>query len=258
MKRLRDKRSPWSGLTAFLVITAGLGCGDMVSPNLAYATEWIGLAGAEVGAKQSRYAYLGAVIPLPSTPALGQGWVQRYWMDWVEYRFESNGEVQARSPGFSASLGYQNAGDQGYWAVYMGAGYRNTTLRPDRPDAGARGSQSTVLVLVETDQQFSPAWRFVGAAQYDAGPEAYWTSVKLLHAAGSGRYWHGPELVFQGALKDDPDYRATKLGYVLAGWRLGNNVTVNFKVGAIKTKRLATNGYAGIEFVGSFGNTARD
>lgn len=254
MTNYGDNRSPWSGLLASVMAIGVLGgAGGLMSPNLSYATEWIGLAGAEVGAKHSRYAYLGALIPLPSTPALGQGWVQRYWADWIEYRFESNGEVQARAPGFSASLGYQQGGEQGYWAAYVGAGYRNTTLRPDRPDSGVRGSQSSVLLLAETDQRLSPGWRFVGAAQFDAAPVGYWTRAKLLHVASSGRYWHGPELVLQGALKGDSDYRAMKVGYVLDEWRLGKSVTVNFKVGAIKTKGLATNGYAGIEFVGSFG-----
>jgi hypothetical protein len=254
MTNYGNNRLPWSGLVASVMAIGALGCvGGLVSPKLAYATEWLGLAGAEVGAQHSRYAYLGALLPLPPSPALGQGWVQRYWADWIEYRFDSNGEVQARSPGFSASLGYQQGGEQGYWGAYVGAGYRNTTLRPDRPDSGVRGSQSSVLLLVETEQRFSPGWRFAGTAQYDTAPRGYWTRVKLLHVAASGHYWHGPELILQGALKGDPDYRAMKIGYVLDEWRLGRNVSVNFKVGAIKTKGLATNGYAGVEFVGSFG-----
>ena len=228
----------------------GLVCLSLLIAPLtkASAKDWIGLGGLEVAERHNDYAYLGAVAPLPGTPGLGQGWVQRYWIDWLEYTFDSNGEVRARSPGVAASLGYQRADTLGYWAVYAGAGYRHTTLDPDRPDASVRGGQSSLPLLAETDRRLNPVWRFVGAVQYAVGPDSYWTRAKLLHATDSKAIWHGPEVVFQG----DPDYHATKLGYSIEGWNLGKDLTGSFKLGIIKQKDIDNRAYIGFEVVRVF------
>ena len=147
-----------------------------------------------------------------------------------------------------AALGYQRADTLGYWAVYAGAGYRHTTLDPDRPDASVRGGQSSLPLLAETDRRLNPVWRFVGAAQYAIGPDSYWTRAKLLHATGSGTIWHGPEVVFQG----DPDYHATKVGYSIDGWNLGRDLTGSFKFGIIKQKDIENRAYIGLEVVRVF------
>ena len=215
---------------------------------MAWAKDWIGLGGMELAEKHNNYAYLGAVAPLPATPGLGQGWVQRYWLDWLEYTFDSDGEVRAYAPGFAASLGYQRADTLGYWAAYVGAGYRDTSLSPDRENASTRGKQSSLPVLVETDRRLSPLWRFVGAAQYAAGPDEYWVRIKPLHAAASGAVWHGLEIIFQG----NPDYHATKVGYSLDGWSLEKDLTGVFKIGIIKQKDIENRAYVGIELVRVF------
>lgn len=228
----------------------GLACLSLLIAPLAmvWAKDWIGLGGLELAEKHNNYAYLGAVAPLPATPGLGQGWVQRYWLDWVEYTFDSNGEVRARSPGFTASLGYQRADTLGYWAVYAGAGYRNTTLRPYRPDASVRGGQSSLQLLAETDRRLGQFWRFVGAAQYAAGPDSYWLRGKLLTALPGERLWLGFELISQG----DPDYHANKAGFSLDGWNLGKDLTGTFKLGIIKQKDIVNRAYVGLELVRVF------
>jgi len=235
---------------ATLKFFAGLACLSLLIAPLvkAWGKDWIGLGGMELAEENNNYAYLGAIAPLPGTPGLGQGWVQRYWIDWLQYSFDSGGVVRARSPGFSASLGYQRGDALGYWAAYAGAGYRNTTLDPDRPDASVRGGQASLPLLVEADRKMSPPWRFVGAAQYAFGPDSYWTRVKLLHATASGTFWHGPMLVFQG----DPDYHATKIGYTLDDWHLGKELTCTFKLGVIKQKDIDNRVFAGIELVKVF------
>jgi len=219
--------------------------------NHAQAREWLGLPGAELGENHNAYAFAGVITPLASNAALGQGWVQRYWLDWVEYRFDSNNEtVRAEAPGFSAAVGYQQATATGFWAGYAGAGYRKTTLSPDRPDAEVRGSQTALHLLVELDHRFAKTWRFAGAAQLALGPDSYWTRAKFLNKSSDAAFWQGAEIVFQG----DPDYHATKVGYVLDEWSVGKGIGVNLKLGANKTKGVKTAGYVGIEFVGSFGN----
>lgn len=220
-------------------------------PGQSQAREWLGLAGTEMAEQGSAYAFAGAIVPLGTDAVLGQGWIQRYWLDWVEYRFDSEGEqVRARAPGFSASIGYQNSDGTGSWAAYAGAGYRDTDLTPDRPNAKVRDAQSSLLLLVETDRRFAEAWRFTGAIQYSAGPDSYWSRVKLLNRTSGAGPWWGWEIVFQG----DPDYKAYKFGLVLDELPVGNRTSVNFKLGVVKTQGLETDAYAGVELVGVFGN----
>jgi Cellulose biosynthesis protein BcsS len=220
-------------------------------PRQSQAREWVGLTGVEMAEQGSAYAFAGAIAPLGTDAVLGQGWAQRYWLDWVEYRFESEAEqVRARAPGFSASVGYQNSDGTGSWAAYAGAGYRDTDLSPDRPTAKVRDAQSSLLLLVETDRRFAEAWRFTGAIQYSAGPDSYWSRAKFLRKSSSATFWLGVEIVFQG----DPDYKAYKLGLVLDELSVSSRVNLNFKLGAVKTKGLQTDAYAGIELVGVFGN----
>lgn len=220
-------------------------------PNYSYARQWIGLTGIELAEKHNAYRFVGAITPLASDAEFGQGWVQSYWLDWVEYRFDSDGEqVQARAPGFSASLGYQQSNSTGYWAAYVGAGYRKTTLTPDRPAAEVRGSKSALLLLAEVDRRITRSWRFAGIAQLAAGPDSYWTRAKFLHATSTS-VWQGIEIVFQG----DPDYHATKIGLVLDEWPVSKRISANFKLGAVKAKDLKTGAYVGVEFVGTFGSS---
>ncbi len=238
-------RTGRSAISAGILLTLVL----VVAPNYSFAREWLGLTGVELAEKHSAYAFAGAITPLAPNDALGQGWVQRYWLDWVQYRFDSDGEeIQARSPGFSASLGYQQSNTKGFWAGYAGAGLRNTTLTPDKSDADVRGRQGSLQLLGELDRRFVQTWRFVGAVQFALGPDSYWTRAKLLHST-SASVWPGVEIIFQG----DPDYHATKVGLVLDGMRVDKGITANFKVGAIKTTGIKAGGYAGIELVGSFG-----
>ncbi len=229
-----------------LLTTAGLAL-----PHYSYAREWLGLTGVELAENHNAYAFAGAIAPLAADGTLGQGWAQRYWLDWVEYRFDSEGEeVRARAPGFSAAVGYQQSNSTGFWAAYAGAGYRKTTLTPDRPNAEVRGSQGSLQLLGELDRRFAQDWRFAGAVQYSVGPDSYWSRAKFLNKSSTATFWQGIAIVFQG----DPDYKAYKLGLVLDELPVGSHVTANFKVGVNKTKGLKAGGYAGIEFVGFFGS----
>ncbi len=215
----------------------------------ARADNWIGLTGGEVAGDGNAYAFAGAIKPLGRGSKLGQGWVQRYWLDWAGYRFDVGGEeIRARAPGVSAAVGYQRGIAGGYMAGYVGLGYRDTRLSPDKPQVKARGGQSSFQMLGEIDRRINDQWRFTGAAHLAFGPDSYWTRAKFLFPTASGPYWRGVEIVFQG----DSDYRAVKAGYVLDEWRIGRGVNANFKLGILKTEGLATRAYAGIEFVKTF------
>ncbi len=223
----------------------------LACPGQSHAREWLGLTGLELAEQGNAYAFAGVVAPLNPSAALGQGWVQRYWLDWVKYQFDSEAErVRAKAPGFSASLGYQQSDSTGFWAAYAGAGYRKTTLTPDRQNAEVRGSQSSLQLLAEMDRRLAQDWRFTGAIQFSVGPDSYWSRAKFLNKPASAAYWQGIEIVYQG----DSDYRAYKLGLVFDELSVGKGVSANFKVGANKTRGLRAIGYIGIELVGIFGN----
>jgi cellulose synthase (UDP-forming) len=223
----------------------------LAAPLLALA-DWLGLGGLTVAQKRSRYAYLGAVAPLPATPVLGlpgDGWVQRYWLDWVEYGFASgNDEIRARAPGFSAALGYQHADRFGYSAVYVGAGYRNTAIHPYRQDTKVRGAQSSALLSMETDRHLGAHWRMAGSGQYATGPDSYWLRGRALAVLPGTRLWLGIERVSQG----DPDYSAMSTGLCVDGFNLGKNLTVSFKFGTTKQKDIENRHYIGLELVQVF------
>jgi hypothetical protein len=75
----------------------------------------IALAGVEVG-KNAQYSYLGPVLPLPGQ-ALGQGWAQRYWLDYTGYAYEKGPgqEIDASVGGVEAALGYTGSSAAGWW-----------------------------------------------------------------------------------------------------------------------------------------------
>mgnify|MGYP006864916047 CR=1 FL=1 len=79
----------------------------------AWAQERIMLAGVEAS-RDSRYAYLGAVLPLPGN-RLGQGFVQRYWLDYDAYRYEKLPQqyIDTEVASGEAALGYQQSSARG-------------------------------------------------------------------------------------------------------------------------------------------------
>jgi len=204
----------------------------LVTPISATANEWLGLTGVELGANRNIYAFAGAIAPLTSDTGLGQGWVQRYWLDWLEYRYDSDGEeISAQAPGVSALLGYQRSNSKGFWAGYAGVGYRNTTLSPDRPDAEVRGPKAAC----NCSERWIAALPKAGACR--AGASVVWAGQLLDARQISAQLFHGLLLAGGGGhFQGDPDYHATKVGLVLDEWGVGKGVTANFKLGANKTR----------------------
>ncbi|HEX9625762.1 MAG TPA: glycosyltransferase family 2 protein [Acidiferrobacterales bacterium] len=230
---------------AALAVAAGLG-----HVPAAQARAWLGLAGAEGGSDNAYYAYAGAIVPLRSVDALGRGWAQRYWVDRLGYDFESGGErIRAGAPGLSAALGYQGRAAGWQWAAYAGAVHRNTTLRPDKPDAAARGSQTAGLVIAEAGRHFDGGWQLGAIASATIDPDSYWTRLRVLRAVAGGGLAAGSELVWQG----DTDYRQVKAGLVVESLRAGGGFALSVKLGVSKTHGLASGAYGGIEIARRFG-----
>lgn len=217
--------------------------GVLCCSSESHANESLLLAGTEAGGGTT-YAYLGVLLPAGRDSRIGRGWLQRYWLDWLRYRYEDVDTVRARAPGASAALGYHDASGTWRWALYGGLGYRNTDLDPDRPSADVRGSQTAPFVLGEIGRDLTPDWRFSGLAHVAFDPDSYWTRARIVKLSDMPSIAGiGVETVVQG----DPNYNAEKLGVVLEGAAADNGIQINIKFGFGRVDRGDFDAYAGIE-----------
>lgn len=209
----------------------------------AQAQERIALAGVEAG-RDNRYAYFGTLLPVPGQ-RLGQGFVQRYWLDYIAYRYEkaSQQDIDARVAGVEAALGYQRSDAAGWWGGYLGARYAGTRLSPGDADNDGEGRRVRAKLQFEGEIQATAGWRINGIVSHLVGDDNYWLRLRAQTVLGNA--WHiGPEMVAQG----DSTYRLYKLGAFLGNIRLGADSALTLKAGASKPENDPASLYAGAEF----------
>lgn len=202
--------------------------------------ESIWLSGAEAG-RSSQYLYLGNVQPLGQSH-LGQGWVQRYWLDGIRYEYESGKRtIRAKGAGMEAAIGYQTSGQDGWLAAYAGLRWNHTRLSPNDRGNDNRGSHLRPRLQLEGDTALTGPWRFNGITSYTFGQKAHWTRLRLGHRPHDITW--GMEYVHQG----DPSYHASQIGLYTDGWRVGQNLRMGLKAGVRRSD--GDNGpYVGVEF----------
>jgi hypothetical protein len=207
------------------------------------------LTGAEVRRNDEYYAYLGALVPLRSSDRLGAGWVQRYWVDGLNYGFDVSDparfatdpqNIRARALGLEAALGYHLRDDRGGVAAYLGFRHQQSTLSPDVPDSRVRGSQWWPRAQVEVDARLTAKVHAYGIVAYTFGLDGYWSRLRVMHDLGGLEV--GPEAILQG----DRDYRARKVGLVTTGLHLGANLTMGLRAG-YHFQANANSPYVGVE-----------
>jgi Cellulose biosynthesis protein BcsS len=95
----------------------------------------LALAGAEYGGDNAYY-YAGLLVPFPGGD-LGNGFVQRNWVDWLRYEYDNGTRtITAKAPGAVVALGYTKSAEPGSMNVCAGPVYRNTDFsRPMIPKA---------------------------------------------------------------------------------------------------------------------------
>ena len=192
------------------------------------------------------YVGLGALIPFPKS-TLGNGWVQRYWVDSFTYGYEgATQHIDANVYGAEAMAGYQTSRPGHSGALYLGVRYANTGLNPDDPGNDASGDQLWLKLLAEGEVALGSDWRANGIVSYTLGLNGYWTRARLLRSIGNNLYL-GPEAIAQG----DPSYNAQKLGLVFGGMRVFPNTFLAVKAG-YRFQSDANAYYAGVELVGLF------
>jgi len=209
-------------------------------------SEWLSLAGAEYG-DDNAYYYAGLLVPFPGSD-LGNGFVQRYWLDWLEYEYDNATDtVRARAPGASVALGYGRAAAEGAWSAYLGAVWRDTDLSPDDPGSDVRGTQWGLNIGLQGDRRLGDDWHVNGIASFTTGTSSYWTRGRLTRRLASG-YTPGLELVLHG----NDDYSAWQAGIVILDIRLAAQTLLGLKGGARKNDSQSTGGYFGIELAHAF------
>jgi hypothetical protein len=209
----------------------------------AVAQDRIALAGFEAS-PDNQYAYLGTVLPLPGEK-LGQGLVQRYWLDYVAYRYEKTPAqlIDAKIAGAEAALGYQHGGAGGWWGTYLGVRFADTRLSPDDPGNQDRGRHWRAKLQLEGETEVAPAWRVNGIVSHLLGDDNYWMRVRVQTTLVSQRFV-GPEFIAQGA----PNYRAYKIGAFVGNIRVGAGSALTLKAGVSKPQNDSASMYAGAEF----------
>ncbi len=213
------------------------------APSGALAGDKLVLAGAEGGAgdTENYYTYAGLVAPLVGDH-LGNGLVQRYWIDFLGYSYETDQEIDAQAVGLEGALGYQKSGPAGWGAAYLGLRYNNTDLSPDDPANRTEGEHLWVKTQLEGEMNFAETWKLGGIASYTFSAESFWLRTRLLRQLEQGLST-GPEVVFMG----DPNYRAWQFGWVVTGFKPWQNVEIGLKAGVRITDGTAVNGLVGIE-----------
>lgn len=206
----------------------------------------LALAGAEYGGDNGYY-YAGLLAPLPGSD-LGNGFVQRYWVDWLRYEYDNgNRTITAKAPGAAAALGYARSTGQGSFSVYAGPVYRHTELSPDDRNSDVRGAQWGMNLSLQGEHRLGQRWRTNGIASYTTGTASYWTRGRLTRLMNS-RHEYGMEAIFHG----NDDYTAWQAGLVALGFQPAPHTTLGFKAGARKTSGEDPSGYIGIELARDF------
>ncbi len=199
------------------------------------------LTGADYGGDNAYY-YAGLLVPFSGSD-LGNGFVQRYWLDWVSYEYETwNRTIKAQAPGASVAVGYGKTTERGAWRLYLGPVWRDTDLSPDDPDSDIQGTQWGANISLQGNRSITEDWRASGIVSFTTGTESYWTRGRLSRRLASG-HSAGIEAVFHG----NDDYSAWQTGLLLQDFQPAPQTSLGLKFGARKTRGEDIGGYVGIE-----------
>jgi hypothetical protein len=208
-----------------------------------WAQEGVVLAGVEAS-RDKQYAYLGVVTPLPGQH-LGQGFVQRYWLDYNAYSYEKlpYQYIDSAVTAVDAALGYQQSDAHSWWAGYLGANYADTRLSPNDPDNDSQGKQWHARLQFEGETDVAEGWRGNGIVSYLVGDFNYWARLRL-NTTLKNQLHVGPELVVQG----DSYYDAYELGVFVGNIPFGQTSALTLKGGVSQSSNEAASLYLGAEF----------
>jgi hypothetical protein len=207
----------------------------------AWAQGGVVLTGLEAS-RDNQYAYLGVVMPL-SGQRLGQGFVQRYWLDYTAYSYEKQQSIDSTVTAVDAALGYQQSNATSWWAGYLGAHYADTRLSQNDPDNDSQGKRLHARLQFEGETDVAKGWRGNGIVSYVVRDFNYWVRLRL-QTTLANQLHIGPELVVQG----DSYYDAYKLGVFVGNIQVGQTSALTLKGGVNQTLNESASLYLGAEF----------
>ena len=193
------------------------------------------------------YTFAALIMPFPNNN-LGDGFVQKYWVDFIGYDYVGDVDtIKATAPGVEGALGYQMSGPVWWCSAYAGLRYSNTRLSPDNPESRTRGSQTRVKLQVEGERTIASRWKINAIGSYILKSDSYFIRWRGAHRIYKQVYT-GPEMVVLG----DPDYRIWQWGWFAAGFEPAPKWTAGIKAGVKKIEKAQTGGYLGIELTRLF------
>jgi len=231
------------GPAALIAIWLGL----LATAPGAWAGEKLFLTGAEVGTSDNYYTFLGLLAPLGDNH-LGDGLVQKYWVDFLGYSYDTNQTITAQAVGVEAMLGYQMSSSSAWGGIFAGARYNNTSLSPDDPGNDTRGQHVWAKGQVEGGMDLAESLKVSGIASYTFGADSFWMRTRLLYRLNQDLST-GPEAIHMG----DPNYRAWQFGWVVTGFEPLPGLKLGVKASARITEGADdVDGLVGIELVKVF------
>jgi len=239
-------------LTVFLCLASAAAFAQPVpasTMNTVESTENLLVAAGQLGGQNNSYGTVGVITPLAGSK-LGKGWVARVFADEVTYQFNGAGnrEIDALGLGGSASVGYMDSDDSGWYGVYAGPAYRYVRLSPNDPASKAKGGTVSARIQAEGEKNITQSMKINALAGTDVSSNTgYWARVRPL-AKVEGDIYAGPEVSFMG----DQDYKAYQVGLALVGIHLTDKTQVGINGGYRKTQDQPSSGYGGVELGSRF------
>ncbi len=216
--------------------------GFVISTSVS-ANDSIYLTGLEIS-KSNSYYYIGYISALPNSK-LGNGFVQRIWIDHLSYEYSGgSGYTEAKAPGVSYSVGFQKSNEQYSFGAYLGVQDRNTKLSPNDPSNTSNGNNFAVITALDFTKKFSNSHSLELMGNHS--PEiGYWSRIRYIHQRDLS---FGPEFSVQG----NDSYRNTKIGLFIGNIKIVEKTTAQLRIGHSKNDDLRGSTYFGIDINRSF------
>ncbi len=199
------------------------------------------------GGENDSIVFLGASIPFKGSK-LGNGWVGKYWLDWLKYRYTSDDQIiSASAPGLEVAIAHMGGDNKINYGLSLGFTYRNTSLSPDQLDSDARGGMWGAKIQLDGGHALSQHWHGSATGFYDTGSSLYWLSSKLIY-----RFRNNISLGPEVAVFGNPDFRTKQGGLVMSGIKLTENVRLGLQAYYKKNRGLDSEVSFGISFSSLF------
>ena len=186
--------------------------------------EVLGLAGFN-GSSESKYGYVGAIIPINSN--LGeQGFRVRLWGSYRDYDYDGSlvgGPTGTRTTfngdgfGGQAALGYQWNFASTKITGYAGVAYKDIDISPDDPASDTEDDDVGARLALEIKRQLNNNWDASLIGAYTIVFDTYWVRLRPGYKFDNGLKF-GPEVTALGG----DDFDKQKYGVFLGGMKLGN------------------------------------